>query len=89
MTWLVHQRLGKVVMEQGRDGIRKGQAGAPSTFRASTGQTCWHHLALLPFLLGIEEKALTGVTALGPHYQEEVVENKACTRLLVEGGVFE
>lgn len=76
-------------MEQGRDGIRRGQAGAPSYPQSCAGQTRWHRPAPLPFLPGVEEKALPGVTALGPRSQEEVVENKACTRLPVEGAFLE
>lgn len=76
-------------MEQCRDGIRRGQAGAPSYPQSCAGQTHWHRLAPLPFLPGIEEKALPGVMVLGPRSQERVVENKAYTKLPIERAALE
>lgn len=81
--------MGKTVMEQGGDGIRRGQARAPFDPQSRAGQTRWHRPALPSFLPGVKEKALPGVTALAPCSREEVVENKACTRLPVEGAVLE
>lgn len=53
------------------------------------GQTWWQHPAPLPFLPGVEEKALPGVPAQRfPSWGEEVVENRACTGLTIEGVIL-
>lgn len=71
-------------MEQDRDGVRKGPAGALLTCRATEARC---DPAPLPFLPG-NKKDLTEVTARGLHSWEEVVESKDCTRLPTEGAVF-
>lgn len=72
-------------MEQDGDAIRRSQAGAPSSWQSHTGETRWQCPAPLPFLPGIKEKALPGVTALAPLSQEEGAENKDLTGLPIEG----
>lgn len=80
--------LGKAVTEQDRDGIRRVRQEP-----VRCAEPCWPDALALPsplsFLPGVEEKALPGVTVLGPLSQEEVVENKACTRLHAEGVVLQ
>lgn len=76
---------GKVVMEQGRDDIRKGQAGALLTCTATLARHGGITLPQCPSLQELRRRLCQGSQHGDPTPGEEVVENKACTGLAIEG----